>query len=165
MCGRFNLRTPAEIQQRFGFLDWQERLIEPRFNIAPSQEILTVVLDANGVPVPQMAKWGLEPFWLARNANGRPKRPPPINARAESLLSSRMFREAFRGTRCLIPATGFYEWQVTTRAPMHIQRCDGSLFAFAGLWLPGDHGALPTVTIVTTAPNELMSTIHNRMPA
>jgi putative SOS response-associated peptidase YedK len=194
MCGRFNLTRPKDIVERFGFMDWSEKRIEPRFNIAPSQEILTIVqeplevrptatcgqdrlvgrtssdsfcpgpvrpdgssAEALGGAFAQMAVWGLKPFWLDQAK----KRPPPINARAESLTTSRMFREA---KRCLIPATGFYEWR--NRQPMHIQLKDGQLFAFAGLWLPANHfSRVPTVAILTTRPNELMAGIHTRMPA
>lgn len=157
MCGRFNLTRPAEIQARFGFLDWHERRIEPRFNIAPSQEIVTLVREDDGVARVVLARWGLEPFWLARSGK---RRPPPINARADALLGSRMFRDA---QRCLIPATGFYEWQAGT--PMHISLKDGSIFAFAGLWLPGKYERPATAAIITTTPNELMQSIHTRMPA
>jgi putative SOS response-associated peptidase YedK len=157
MCGRFNLVRPKDIVDRFGFMDWSEKRIEPRFNIAPSQEILTIVQEPLGGPFAQTATWGLKPFWLTKGSG----KPPPINARAESLTSSRMFREA---RRCLIPATGFYEWR--DRQPMHIQRKDGQVFAFAGLWLPpAKHGGLPSAAVVTTRPNQLMATIHNRMPA
>jgi putative SOS response-associated peptidase YedK len=164
MCGRFNLTRPEDVIERFGFLDWADKRIEPRFNIAPSQEIWTIVQQPLGPPFAQIATWGLKPFWLKRGAS---KKPPPINARAETLLSSPMFREAVAATRCLIPATGFYEWKAVggSRQPMHIQLRGGKVFAFAGLWLPGSHGAAPTATIVTTRPNELMSTIHTRMPA
>jgi putative SOS response-associated peptidase YedK len=155
MCGRFNLSRPQDIVARFGFMDWSEKRIEPRFNIAPSQEILTIVQLPLQAPSVQSAVWGLKPFWLNRG------KPPPINARAEALGSSPMFREA---QHCLIPATGFYEWR--NRQPMHIQRRDRQPFAFAGLWLPaGKHDTMPTAAIVTTRPNELMATIHNRMPA
>lgn len=163
MCGRFNLTDPNEIVARFGFVDWSEKRPEPRFNIAPSQEILTIVQEPLGLPFAQTATWGLKPFW-ARDL----KRPPPINARAETLTASPMFRDALAATRCLIPATGFFEWRVTApkqRQPMHIQLKGGGAFAFAGLWLPGNRGGPPTATIVTTRPNELMATIHTRMPA
>jgi putative SOS response-associated peptidase YedK len=157
MCGRFNLVRPKEIVARFGFMDWSDKRIEPRFNIAPSQEILTIVQEPLGDPSAQTATWGLKPFWLDKSS----KRPPPINARAEALGASRMFREA---RRCLIPATGFYEWR--NRQPMHVQLKGGQPFAFAGLWLPpSNHGGLPSAVVITTSPNELMSTIHNRMPA
>jgi putative SOS response-associated peptidase YedK len=164
MCGRYNLTRTKDIVKRFGFVDWHERRIEPRFNIAPSQEILTIVQKPFGPPFAQMATWGLKPFWQKAI-----KRPPPINARAESLVSSPMFRDALASTRCLIPASGFYEWQSLggprLRQPMHIQLEDGGVFAFAGLWLPGNHGGPPTAAIITTQPNELMQKIHTRMPA
>jgi putative SOS response-associated peptidase YedK len=157
MCGRFNLTKPQEIQARFGFLDWHERRIEPRFNIAPSQEILTIVREPGAPSQTVMARWGLEPLWLTRSAQ---RRPPPINARAESILGSRMFRDC---RRCLIPATGFYEWQAGT--PMHICRQDGGMFALGGLWLPGVRGEAPSAAILTTRPNTLLLPIHDRMPA
>src|SRR5262249_3433276 len=159
-----------DIEARFGFFDWYEKRIEPRFNIAPSQEILTFVWDptapGGGQPRAQFATWGLAPFW-AQSGTGS-KRPPPINARSESVATSPMFREAFANGRCLIPATGFYEWQArpgtATRTPMHIHLKTGELFAFAGLWAPGRRDGLPTATILTCRPNNLMASIHNRMP-
>jgi putative SOS response-associated peptidase YedK len=155
VCGRFNLTRAQDIEERFGFMDWHERRIEPRFNIAPTQEILTIVLREDGTRAVQTATWGLVPFWM------RAKPKPQINARLESVATSPMFRGALR---CLIPATGFYEWQKPAKTPMHIGRADGELFAFAGLWLPGARDGLPSATILTGAPNELVATIHNRMP-
>src|SRR5687768_1872118 len=96
LCGRFNLTKPKEMQERFGFVDWHERRIEPRFNIAPSQEILTIVQRPGEPPSVQDAKWGLVPFW----ANTDSKKPPPINARAETLKSSPMFRIPLVESRC-----------------------------------------------------------------
>jgi putative SOS response-associated peptidase YedK len=155
MCGRFNLTDPQDIVERFGFMDWSDKRIEPRFNIAPSQEILTIVQLPLHEPRLQAAIWGLKPFWLKQG------KPPPINARVEALASSTMFRDA---QRCLIPASGFYEWR--NRQPMHIRRRDARVFMFAGLWLPPGRSAVsPTAAILTTRPNELMSTIHTRMPA
>src|SRR3982074_2170609 len=112
LCGRFNLTRPKDVVERFGFMDWTEKRPEPRFNIAPSQEILTIVQEPLGLPFAQTATWGLKPFW-AKDL----KRPPPINARAESLTASPMFRDALASTRCLIPATGFFEWRGPPRAP------------------------------------------------
>ena len=157
MCGRFNLTDPEEIVRRFGFMDWSEKRVEPRFNIAPSQEILTIVQLPLQGPEAQTAVWGLKPFWQQKS----PGKPPPINARAEALGSSAMFRDTLR---CLVPATGFYEWR--NRQPFHIRLRGGGLFTFAGLWLPaGRSGGLPSVAIVTTRPNALMADIHTRMPA
>jgi putative SOS response-associated peptidase YedK len=168
LCGRFNLTRPKDVVERFGFMDWTEKRIEPRFNIAPSQEILTIVQVPLGRPFAQTATWGLKPFWL-NGEQSVSKKPPPINARAESLASSPMFREALAKGRCLIPATGFFEWRALApkqRLPMHIGLKDGGVFAFAGLWLPpAKRGGLPSAAIITTRPNELMATIHRRMPA
>src|SRR3982074_675375 len=86
MCGRFNLTRPKDVVERFGFMDWTEKRIEPRFNIAPSQEILTIVQEPLGKPFAQTATWGLKPFWLNDGASPN-KKPPPINARGESLGS------------------------------------------------------------------------------
>jgi putative SOS response-associated peptidase YedK len=130
---------------------------------------VTIVQRPGEPPSVQDAKWGLVPFWakpqpgLSRSR----RKPPPINARAETLSTSAMFRLPFVESRCLIPATGFYEWRASggTRTPMHILLRDGAPFAFAGLWARGHHGGPPTALIVTTRPNELLSTIHNRMPA
>jgi putative SOS response-associated peptidase YedK len=128
--------------------------VEPRFNIAPTQEVLIVVDRA-----PRLATWGFTPPWL--RGDGR-RRPPPINARAETLGSNPMFREALLARRCLVVADGFYEWPA--RSPMYIRLKRGGLFAFAGLWAPGKAGGPPSVAIVTTRPNELVAPIHNRMP-
>ena len=96
------------------------------------------------------------------------KRPPPINARGETLLERPMFKGAVAKGRCLIPADGFYEWKVIpgqkAKQPMHIRLKGGELFAFAGLWTWGGDEMGPTCAIITTAPNELVSTIHDRMP-
>jgi len=79
MCGRFNLTNPGEIVARFGFMDWSDKRIEPRFNIAPSQEIVTIVQLPLQTPEMRLAVWGLKPFWLDKG------KAPPINARGEAL--------------------------------------------------------------------------------
>jgi putative SOS response-associated peptidase YedK len=162
MCGRFNLSDPRDIEERFGFFDWHDKRIEPRFNIAPSQDVLTVIQLADGTRSGRMAKWGFAPFWADSASRNR---PPPINARAESLASSPMFRDA---QRCLVPATGFYEWQTQPgtglKVPHHIRLASGEVFAFAGLWVAGSHGGPPSVAIVTCRANSIVSQIHTRMP-
>ena len=165
MCGRFSVSKPRDAAERFGFLEWHEVRVEPRFNVAPTQEILIVVERAPGDRTPEIATWGFSPHWLRV---GKARRSPPINARAETLLQSPMFREALTGRRCLIVADGFYEWQPTpgnsVRTPMYVRLKGGGLFAFAGLWAPGKAGTRPTAAIVTTRPNDLVAPIHNRMP-
>src|SRR5689334_18585071 len=110
-------------------------------------------------------QWGLIPSWS--------KEPQvkfsTINARAETLTTSPVFRGPFKSRRCLVPASGFYEWRKSSRGkqPYCIQLDDGELFAFAGLydiWHDADGNELYTYTIITTTPNDLVAPIHNRMP-
>ena len=109
-------------------------------------------------------RWGFQPAWM----KGDGKRPPPINARGESLLERPMFRGAVAHGRCLIPADGFYEWMAVpgqkTKQPMYIRLKGGELFAFAGLYVQGPSDVGETCVIVTTAANDVLSPIHERMP-
>lgn len=163
MCGRFVLTADGEtIQTAFNLDDVPESL-PPRFNIAPSQPI--AVITNENPKVLTFHKWGLVPSWAKDVAMGNKM----INARSESVEEKPAFRAAFRRRRCLIPATGFFEWQQRDgkKVPMFAHMKDNSVFAFAGLWEvwhspEGDE--LRTVTILTTEPNALMADIHNRMP-
>jgi putative SOS response-associated peptidase YedK len=172
MCGRYTLRRYDlaraafdAMQQQLPFEEFSELRITPRFNIAPSQIVPTVRIDRNGNRVLSAAKWGLIPSWT----KSKPK-TAPVNARAETLATSGMFRQAFGRRRCLIPADGFYEWQGSKppKQPYFIHRRDDSLFAFGGLWErwndPKTGKPVDTCTIITTPPNDLMASIHNRMP-
>jgi len=140
-----------------------ETQIVPRFNIAPSQEVLAIY-ERYGERVLKEMRWGFCPAF----ARDSMKRPPPINARAEGLVDSPLFRRALERGRCLIPADGFFEWKSNSglkrKQPYFIGRHDRAPFAFAGLWTPptDDHPA--TCVIVTTVPNALVASIHNRMP-
>ena len=150
------------LPDRFGFVDFHDtRLPPPRFNIAPSQDVLTIAAGPNGPEVRQM-RWGFQPAWMRD-----PKVPPPINARAETILEKKMFRDALRPGRCLIPSDGFYEWATVPgqrrKRPVHIRRRDGKPFAFAGLWTTAADRR-QTCTILTTAANELLAPVHHRMP-
>jgi putative SOS response-associated peptidase YedK len=167
MCGRFTLHHALEkIEERFAAEAVQET--EPRYNIAPTQDVLVVT--QNGARHLQAYRWGLIPSWAKDMALGNKM----INARAETLAERSAFRSALIRRRCLIPADGFYEWQdapdgkKATRTPMHIRRTDGALFAFAGLWdewhMP-DGSPLRSCAIITTTPNAVTSPIHDRMPA
>lgn len=164
MCGRFTLHLGADdLAREFGLV-FSGLHIEKRFNIAPGQLVI-VVRPAKGARVLEFMEWGLVPAWSKDPKAG----PRPINARAETLAEKPMFRGPFRTGRCLIPASGFYEWKAEgkAKAPWYIRPKDGPLFAFAGLtslW-EGPEGELRTCTIVTTSPNALMAALHNRMPA
>jgi putative SOS response-associated peptidase YedK len=173
MCGRYTLRRMDIIEIAMGLQApplFEEFTDRPRFNIAPSQQVPVVRLDKDGRRTLSMVRWGLIPSW----AKELPKLQP-INARAETVATSRMFRPAMERRRCLVPADGFYEWKKLDNSPkprkqpMYITRKDGGLFAFAGLWerwKPDEKSEpIDTCTIITTTPNCLMESIHDRMPA
>jgi putative SOS response-associated peptidase YedK len=147
------------------FEEFSENKIIPRFNVAPSQQVPIVRL-RDGKGELAFVRWGLIPYWSKK----KPK-IQPINAKAETVSTSGMFRGAFQRRRCLVPADGFYEWQKhgAFKQPYFIHKSDDSLFCFAGLWeswkpLDSDD-VVETVTLITTPPNPLMENIHNRMPA
>jgi putative SOS response-associated peptidase YedK len=163
MCGRFNQTASGdEVAEAFGLDEAPE--LSPRYNIAPTQPIAVVgVQPATGRRGLAFLKWGLVPAGSLGGERGF------INARAETAWEKPSFSEAFARRRCLIPATGFYEWQkldAKRRRPWLIRLASGRLFAFAGLWEPAAAlaGAVPTCTILTTEPNEIASPIHDRMP-
>ncbi len=165
MCGRYT-QTSAfdELALRFGITveDEDHEALTPRYNTAPSLSVPVVVATAGGRRL-VMARWGFRPAWMKGST------PAPINAKAETLATSRMFQDTLARGRCLVPADGFYEWKAVPgqrrKQPYYVKVRDG-LFAFAGLWTPSAGAGLPpTCAIITTAPNELLAEIHNRMPA
>jgi putative SOS response-associated peptidase YedK len=161
MCGRYGFVPGKNFEERFQVELTQELL--PSYNVAPGASMPVVVHNSRNRV--ELMKWGLIPFW-AKDPNIRYK---TINARAESVASSPAFREAFKRRRCLVPASGFYEWQQTERGklPHFIHLKEAELFAFAGLydvWKDTEGNELRTYTIITTIPNKLMQPIHNRMP-
>ncbi len=173
MCGRFGLfHTWEDMHAAYGLLLSQSFVIPPRYNIAPSQDIVAIIRGAGeaGHQPPAHAvsllRWGLIPSWAKDPAMGARM----INARAETIAEKPSFRVAFARRRCLIPASGFYEWQDTgsgPKQPVWISRPDGGLISFAGLWeawLGPDGSELETCTIVTTAANETLRPFHHRMP-
>jgi putative SOS response-associated peptidase YedK len=163
MCGRYTLTNPEDVAARFGLGALTETRIEPRFNVAPSQAV-PVIISHDDQPTLELMRWGLQPAWMRDDT----KRPPPINARSETLLERPMFRSAVPHRRCLIPANGFYEWKVVpgrkTKQPMYIRLKSGDLFAFAGLYAHGREDVGSTCVIVTTAANDVLAPIHERMP-
>jgi len=165
MCGRFTLTVdPAELQDAFGDYIFPDQFA-PRFNIAPSQPVLAI--PNNGKNTADFFMWGLIPSWSKDPSIANKL----INARGETIAEKPSFRGGFKYKRCLILTDGFYEWKAVqgekTKTPYYIHMKDRKPFAFAGLWdewQSPDGGALRTCTIITTEPNELMSTLHNRMP-
>lgn len=166
MCGRYTLiAPPEEVQELFGAVEAHQA--PPRYNIAPSQPILIVREDQPGVRRLVLVRWGLIPGW----AKDPTKLANLINARSETAVEKPSFRTAMRHKRCLIPASGFYEWQKrkgTRSQPYLIRPPSGDLVAFAGIWedwTDPDGGVIETAAILTTAANRTLSPIHDRMPA
>lgn len=165
MCGRFTLHTPeGRIREAF-HLEHQESLgLAPRYNIAPGQDI-PIIHNTGSGPVMSLARWGLVPAW-----SKEPKtRYSTINARIETVADKPTYRQPFRHRRCLIPADGFYEWQVVDghKIPHYIRMRDGGVFAFAGLWDRWEGGGetLDSGSIIVMPANEIMRPLHERMPA
>jgi len=165
MCGRFTLTAnPADVQDTFSNFNFTTQFA-PRFNIAPSQPILAIPNDDKLTA--DFFVWGLIPMWAKDPSIGNRL----INARGETLAEKPSFRGSYRHKRCLILADGFYEWKSTagkkTKTPYFIHMQNRKPFAFAGLWdhwESPDGSSIKTCTIITTSPNELMESIHDRMP-
>lgn len=161
MCGRFTLdKTPASISNYFGFnIPFS---FEPQFNIAPSQKILAIKEHND----PAILRWGLIPPWAKESSVGYKM----INARAETISEKTSFKAAYQKRRCLIPATGFFEWekQDDRKQPYFIQREDKDIFCFAGLWEAwtdkNTGEIINSCTIITSEANKIMRPIHHRMP-
>jgi len=163
MCGRFNLIATAE-QVIDSFRLHRLPRYETSYNIPPGQKILTVVQLDDGSYKAVYLHWGLIPHW----AKDRKISYKLINARAETIAEKPSFKSAYRQRRCLIPATGFYEWQISEQGKQAYCVADQGqqIFAFAGLWEYWEQGTetIYSCTIITTAANKLMSPIHQRMP-
>ncbi|MDE0310178.1 MAG: SOS response-associated peptidase [Acidiferrobacterales bacterium] len=187
MCGRFNILSDVDsLLTAFEILHDRSELsaYEPRYNISPSPrnklidlagDFLTTIpfvrLDEVGERVLRSAIWPFVPIW----SRGTIPKYSTANARSETMTTAASYRAAWKNSRrCLIPATGFYEWQVVgtgrPKQPWHIQHADQAVMSFAGLWEQGytdDGEAYESCAIVTTQANELMAEIHNtnqRMP-
>jgi len=136
---------------------------EPSYNIAPTDRIVVVCED--GRRALRLMRWGLIPHW----AGARQAARPLVNARAETLTEKPSFRDALAKRRCIVPASGFYEWKKAgrERLPCYITRRDGEPMAFAGLWERWDspNGLVETCAIVTVPANHVIEPLHDRMPA
>lgn len=165
MCGRFALTLPADaMAQLFDAAMANDLPDVPNYNICPTNQVIALTAHDGGRRMTSM-RWGFMPHWYKTPADG----PLLINARAESLAEKPAFRAAARARRCLIPATGFYEWtkdQNGARLPWYIAPSDRKFLCFAGVWQIWDKGAHPLATcaIVTCAANATLGQIHHRMP-
>jgi putative SOS response-associated peptidase YedK len=162
MCGRFALISdPAELAEQFG-AELPARFA-PRYNIAPSQALLSVRME-HGERRSALLQWGLLPSW-AKDASASRR---PINARAETVAEKPSFRAAYRRRRCLVPADGYYEWRSEDgrKQPYFIYRRDRASFAMAALWeyWEQDGSAIETCALLTCAANQIIAPVHHRMP-
>ena len=167
MCGRYVLYGP-EKRLIEGFSLRELPPFTPRYNIAPTADVLAVLLGKSGDRIARTMRWGLVPAWAQDPAIGARLN----NARAETIDEKPAFRGAFSRWRCLLPADGFYEWRAAAdpkarKQPFYIHPSDPAvLFAIAGLmerW-NGPDGPLYSCCVITTEANSLMAPIHDRMP-
>jgi putative SOS response-associated peptidase YedK len=167
MCGRFTLTVDIQtVAQAFRATVPASLQTTPRYNVAPTQDVVAVIND--GSRHLEMLRWGLIPAWAKEESVGSRM----INARAETLAEKSSFKRLLHNRRCVIVADGFYEWAkepgTKSKTPMYITLKDHEPFAFAGLWdswRTASGQQLRTCTVITTEPNALMASIHNRMPA
>jgi putative SOS response-associated peptidase YedK len=167
MCGRFTLTSPASLLADLFEIEPPAGLV-PRYNIAPTQDVLVVRRpDPAGPREGAMLRWGLVPSWARDVAIGSRM----INARSETAAEKPSFRAAMKKRRCLVPADGFYEWAARDegpKQPYRITLADGEPFAFAGLWEHWhdveEDALLETCTILTTSANDRLRELHDRMP-
>jgi len=168
MCGRFARKSTQKVLADWFGVGLEEMpWFAPSYNVAPQSLQPVVRLErASGKRAISLLRWGLVPFWAKDAKIGF----STINARAEEAASKPAYREALKKRHCLVPADAFYEWQrpdPKTKRPFAFALKSGEPYAFAGLWenwCPKDGDRLETFTILTTAPNEIMAPIHNRMP-
>lgn len=164
MCGRYALHSKPEIVALLYWLKYNPEL-KPRYNIAPTQDAPVIRLNEKGEPELVMMRWGLIPTWAKDPSIGARL----INARAETVKEKPAFRVAYKKRRCLVPASGFYEWKKVGggKQPYFVHPKEEPLFSFAGLWehwFDAEEKRLETFTIVTTEANGFMRNLHERMP-
>ena len=165
MCGRFALTLPDDaMASLFEAQASNDLAALPNYNICPTNQIHTVTSE-DGLRRLRPMRWGFLPHWYKTENGG----PLLINARGETIAEKPAFKAAVRERRCLVPASGFYEWTKDAdgkRLPWYIHPADGDILAFAGVWQAWERDGKAHVTcaIVTTAANEPLSTIHHRMP-
>lgn len=163
MCGRYTLTKPFKSIVTHFKAKTNQLVFKERYNIAPSQNVPTVVYDGHNRRM-SVLRWGLIPHWAKDESVGM----KTINARAETISEKPSFRDSFRSKRCLVPADGFIEWARNTKekTPKYINLKSNELFGMAGLWAEwhGNGQSIQTFSIVTTEANDLIGKVHHRMP-
>lgn len=166
MCGRYTLQRAEKALGRVIPQDewesiWEGKWIHHRFNVAPTQH-MPIVLSKGGRRAPAVMRWGFVPFYERE----KPKPQALINARSETIATKAPFKRATQSQRCLVPADGFFEWkrEGERKTPFYFTLRDEEPFVIAGLWESAGGNAAEGYLLLTTAPNELMASIHDRMP-
>lgn len=163
MCGRFAITLPTDaMAQLFDAVPGNDLPQVPNYNVCPTNDV-HVVTAGEGARRLTAMRWGFIPHWYKKPNDG----PLLINARSETIAEKPAFREACRERRCLIPATGFYEWtkdDAGNRLPWYIHPAEDEVLAFAAVWQTWGEDKVPTCAIVTTMANNAMAQIHHRMP-
>ncbi|MFC7373109.1 SOS response-associated peptidase [Fictibacillus iocasae] len=161
MCGRYMLYTEKEYLLHMFDLSHHDFLYEPRYNIAPGQDILCVVASSKGNRAGYI-KWGFVPEWAGEGWSGKPL----INARIETAAEKASFKHSFSQRRCLIPANGFYEWRNENghKQPYRFTATDQQIVAFAGIWSKSNKDNHATCAILTKESDSFMQSYHHRMP-
>lgn len=166
MCGRYSIIETSEIYDRFGLKESQKSPIRSNYNAAPGQNLPVVILEENKVKLTQM-RWGLIPPWAKDERIGYAM----INAKSETLMEKPTWRSPFKSRRCLVPASGFYEWLRNgddKKEPHYFHLPAQPIFFFAGLYeiaKGAEDFLIYSFSIVTTKPNKTVGRIHDRMPA
>ena len=168
MCGRFTHRyTWAEIQRLYRLTSPASN-VQPSYNVCPTDTV-NVVTSSDDTRILQPMRWGLVPRWWSKPLKEL-MRLSTFSARVETVTTKPFFREAFKRTRCIIPASGYYEWQDTPdgKQPHYFTRTDGQVISFAGLWDEWKDRAtgetLKSCTMIITEPNAMVAEVHDRMP-
>ncbi len=170
MCGRYALVDGKQVFLSFAMMkhlreEGKVYDILPRYNAAPMQRLPVIAVREGELRI-ELMQWWLVPHWAKEPA----VKFSTFNAKSETVGTTKLFAPYFKGSRCLVPASGFFEWKKTgptTKQPMYIHRTDAPVLFFAGLfsvWKGPDGKELPSFTILTTEPNDLMRPIHARMP-
>ncbi len=163
MCGRYTLYTHED--DLATLFEVETYPLTPRYNIAPTQSVPVIRQRRDGRRVMEEMRWGLVPHWVK---DPKAFKANLFNARSESAAEKPAFRDAMKTHRCLLPASGFYEWRAEEggKQPYYVYRADGRPMAFAGLWAVNRAGEEPVAscTILTTDANEDMRPLHDRMP-
>jgi putative SOS response-associated peptidase YedK len=170
VCGRFlSLSDPEQLAERFAVDEVRATSLGQRYNVAPTLEVYAVI-EREARRRLGTLRWGFVPYWVRELKGAR----QPINARIETVATSKMFAEAFRRRRCLLPADGFYEWQDRgegrPKQPYLLADPDGEPLAFAGIWTVWrdptveEPEPLFSTAIVTTEAQGAMADLHERMP-